>query len=495
MSRSKQTRNPSNKPGSRTFSAPVAIATSTPQGRRPSYKNVGGDLLVSHIEMFGTVESGAADPSGVSSVIHSWDASPGNRAMFPWLSDIADRYEKYRFERLTFRFVPRISTSVSGMIVLAFDYDANDPTDILADTDGRMTLLSHEGSVGGSVWAPLEMQVSPARLALARERFVDAGEREELVSDARFSHLGRFFAGVFGTTTNAWIGDIEVAYTIRLMISQLPVVMASSLEDPWTTWSRVPDDMGSTSTVDPTLGVHKTTTIPALGMASGYPSAQYTTEIANDVSDVVSFEEHFTKTAIPYQGIRFRKPFSGTVEIVAPLAPLSSSQPPNSTSTTYHYTVEEAPVDPIDETVTSFNKPANQVFATATVVKTGVTAASGNGVSTTAQGPYVLLNAVGTFLTDRIYRFVTLATDAVLGYASGYVLNLTRRSYNRLLHNTDLVSLSVQARSRARFLPGPPAHITLVHTFNKDGTEKSCERKGNAGSTRAKACLGPREHP
>jgi len=71
---------------------------------------------------------------------------PGNRLLFPWLSNIAPCYEKYRVLRLRFRLISGVPTSASGLVYLAVD---TDPTDPAPATVGE--LMGNASSSAGSV--------------------------------------------------------------------------------------------------------------------------------------------------------------------------------------------------------------------------------------------------------------------------------------------------------------------------------------------------------
>ena len=55
-----------------------------------------------------------------------FQVNPGNVNLFPWLSTISTCYERYRFHKLRYEYVPWIGTSATGAIQCSFDYDASD---------------------------------------------------------------------------------------------------------------------------------------------------------------------------------------------------------------------------------------------------------------------------------------------------------------------------------------------------------------------------------
>lgn len=66
--------------------------------------------------------------------------NPGDEDTFPWLSQVAQRFEKYHFTSLEFEYRSRSSTSQTGSIILMIDYDASD--DIPVDKQEMLATTS-----------------------------------------------------------------------------------------------------------------------------------------------------------------------------------------------------------------------------------------------------------------------------------------------------------------------------------------------------------------
>jgi hypothetical protein len=102
--------------------APVAIGNKTFQSG-PRYLNKGENFCVSHREY-------VADITGSSSafaVAAAFPMNPGIALTFPWLSQIASRYESYKFIKCKFLFKTERPTTESGYVALVPDFDASDP--------------------------------------------------------------------------------------------------------------------------------------------------------------------------------------------------------------------------------------------------------------------------------------------------------------------------------------------------------------------------------
>jgi hypothetical protein len=73
-----------------------------------------------------------ADVNGsVGFIATAYPCNPGQSAVFPWGSRIAQLYEEYDFEKLEFYITSEVSgyatQGQTGVVILSFDYDASDP--------------------------------------------------------------------------------------------------------------------------------------------------------------------------------------------------------------------------------------------------------------------------------------------------------------------------------------------------------------------------------
>jgi hypothetical protein len=85
-------------------------------------------------------------------VIQTFPVNPGQSATFPWLSEQALQWEKYRFDYLEFYYKPEVSgfatEGQSGKVILVMDYDASDPAPTTKqeaeDTDPHVDGMPYE---------------------------------------------------------------------------------------------------------------------------------------------------------------------------------------------------------------------------------------------------------------------------------------------------------------------------------------------------------------
>jgi len=148
--------------------------------------------------------------------------NPGNATMFPWLSGIATSYDRYKFTKLTFHFIPEASNISSsgtlGTVGMAFLYDVKDAT------PATMSIL--DAYHGSRVFNPTEdvlMNVDLKKIMLQTPRYTTPAVTPTdlpLDSDSNLYYLGNFIVAVAGSPATAGqrIGRVEVLYDIEFDI-------------------------------------------------------------------------------------------------------------------------------------------------------------------------------------------------------------------------------------------------------------------------------------
>lgn len=139
--------------------------------------------------------------------------NPAHSATFPWLSQVAKAYEKYKFHSIRFRYVSSVATDTDGYILLAPDYDPGDDNSALTKAE----LLSFQDAVRSNVWNSCTLNMTQLRqfnwplltkfkhaVAAGNVSLFDAGQ---LVILANAIHTGN-------------IGELWVDYDIELLIPQ-----------------------------------------------------------------------------------------------------------------------------------------------------------------------------------------------------------------------------------------------------------------------------------
>jgi hypothetical protein len=143
---------------------------------------------------------------------------PGFGQTFPWLSQISNTHQKYRFTSLKFTYVPLIGTDQPGRITLVYAVDPLDPT-----PESKQELFQYPTSSETTVWTSntIVIQQQPEPL-FTRASYVAN-------TDLKTYDFGQVFVGISNTTSTGVIGELFVEYTIELITPKPSHCPASTL--------------------------------------------------------------------------------------------------------------------------------------------------------------------------------------------------------------------------------------------------------------------------
>lgn len=295
-----------------TVEAPITRGAKNTTGHPRGLSSSEG-FRVRHTELVTSVTAGASNGANLISL----RIQPTDTSMFPWLSQIADRFEKYVVHSLSFEYSSVSPSTERGVIVLAIDYDPDDEGPTGLGNDTRMELLSHEGAYQGPIWTCATMSASQKQLATVKERFVRNWSGEPILFEPRTADVGRLFVGVFGCApaapnsdqSNRWIGDLRVSYDITLMLPQ----MHSRTVDASPQYIRlIPTRPTATLPDDGSAGLDPVVPLDTIGAETGLEVQVDTNgpqllELVRDVYD--------DTTSQLINVLRVREPFEGTVTL------------------------------------------------------------------------------------------------------------------------------------------------------------------------------------
>jgi len=151
--------------------------------------------------------------------VRSYPINPGNINLFPWLSEIAPLYEKYRVRDMRFVFVQTGSgfaaPNQSGRVVLGCDYDVMSP-DVASIEEAE----NKNPNVG---FAPYESAVLRLDNSLITpEPKFTRGANYPAGGDPKTYDGGKLFVAVAGTPNANQIGVLYIEYDIEMITPQLP---------------------------------------------------------------------------------------------------------------------------------------------------------------------------------------------------------------------------------------------------------------------------------
>lgn len=167
-----------------------------------------GEVVIEHQEYFADL-AGSTGYAG-----RYFQINPGLSDVFPWLNRVANNYERYKWEKLSFEFRSMSATSEKGSVLLTVDQDASDtgPT-----TKGQS--LAYFGSMEFAPW--MTKQIHVTGFDRSKQFFVRSGTLST-ISDVKLYDACSFFPGTTGQASGGTtLGSLWVSYRIRLFIPQI----------------------------------------------------------------------------------------------------------------------------------------------------------------------------------------------------------------------------------------------------------------------------------
>lgn len=189
----------------RSVSAPLA------QGSVITNRGAAKSVRINHKELVADL----AIPATVGN-FNTYEINPGLSTVFPWLSQIAQRYESYYFNSLKFHWLTAVPTTTSGTLALVPDYDA-------ADDDSSITkveLFSFEDATRGPWWQNFTLTCSVRNLRKTRQYYVRAGDLASNLDIKTYDAL-QLITYSSGTEVVEGAGELWVEYDITLITPQM----------------------------------------------------------------------------------------------------------------------------------------------------------------------------------------------------------------------------------------------------------------------------------
>jgi len=189
------------------ITAPVASARSA-SGIRPQISRGGSrggcGIRVAHTEYLMDLAT-----TGTGFVSTLYPIQPGVGTLFPWLSVIASRFNRYRFNRLNFLYEAKCSSQSSGSVILAADSDASDPVPAT-----KSEICSYQMFKDTVPWVSETLNCPAADLnANLPFHFVRTGIIAN--TDIKTYDSGNFILSTSGIATGTY-GELYVSYDIEL---------------------------------------------------------------------------------------------------------------------------------------------------------------------------------------------------------------------------------------------------------------------------------------
>jgi len=189
----------------------AAYATSQRTGQAQIFRNGVDSCRIIHRELIASIAGTSA-----FTVAQTFALNPGLAATFPWLSNEAAGWEKYKFNSLKFEYFTRTGSNVPGSMMLAPDYDASD-----AAPASEVAASAYEDTEEDAPWKDICCVLSARELmGDMKERFVRNGT---LLAnqDIKMYDCGNLFACTVDGTAVNW-GKLWVEYDVTLITPHVP---------------------------------------------------------------------------------------------------------------------------------------------------------------------------------------------------------------------------------------------------------------------------------
>jgi hypothetical protein len=197
-----------------TFNNPIGASAAYSTGvstTRPKISMGSNMCNVKHKEFIGNVAGTTAFTQAFGLAIN-----PGIAATFPWLSNIAQNWQAYRFKKLRFYYLTRTGSNIPGSVILCPDYDAADSAPI-----SEQVIDSYEDAKEDAPWKNIDCPLSPTAMHLmGPKKFIRLGNLPANQDVKTFDVGNMFVYTVDGTAVN-W-GKVWVEYDVDLFTPQLP---------------------------------------------------------------------------------------------------------------------------------------------------------------------------------------------------------------------------------------------------------------------------------
>jgi len=188
--------------------APTSMSRSVRTGK-PSIQTMrNGDCRIVHREYIQDITSSATSNTFSAS---SLSINPGQSAVFPWASKIAQNFESYRFRKLNFYYETEQASTLVGTVVQAVDYDSADST-----PTSKQAMMQFRGSVRSAAWNASKHVSMLEDLSKKKTYFVRPSV-QPANTDIREYDVGKYVIASQVTGTSVLLGEVYVEYDLELL--------------------------------------------------------------------------------------------------------------------------------------------------------------------------------------------------------------------------------------------------------------------------------------
>jgi len=185
--------------------APIGVGY---RHKNPEPKFSGGTrTTITHREYVGNL-SGSDQLSVVQLRVN-----PSDEATFPWLSNIANSFEKWKMNSMKVEYIPNCASLTQGYMFMYPDYDVNRPG-MISEKD----YLNTYGAVDGSAWASHSLAIVPKKFSQTKDGVYLVRSPYKTYEDYLLYDPVNIYVGTQGTGDETSLGRLFITYSIDLMI-------------------------------------------------------------------------------------------------------------------------------------------------------------------------------------------------------------------------------------------------------------------------------------
>lgn len=174
-----------------------------------------------------------ADINGSTEFVTTeFQCNPGLSSTFPWVSQMAPMFEKYRVKDVTFYYKPQVSqyadTGRAGKVMLSFQYDASLPPPVskqqVEDTSPVADGMAHNN---------IHLTLSPADIRMGDSYYIRNGP-VPMSADIKTYDFGKLFVSTTGMESVELgnIGELRVRYNFELFDPVLRAPTIAGIQAP-----------------------------------------------------------------------------------------------------------------------------------------------------------------------------------------------------------------------------------------------------------------------
>jgi hypothetical protein len=187
------------------ISAPAAFGSRTKVSKATFG---GGRTVIKHSEYVGDITG-----STNFAVPMALNLNPGLQGSFPWLSQIANAYEKFSVKQIQYRYSSESPTSQTGAVFLSPEYNPQDPPPV-----SKLETFQNEDTVRTVPWEDVVCKIPNKYLKVYNEYFVRLGLMAN--SDIKTYDPLILYVCTQGNAAGGSMGEIWVDYQIELINPQ-----------------------------------------------------------------------------------------------------------------------------------------------------------------------------------------------------------------------------------------------------------------------------------